>query len=80
MKPIQSTDEDSSGKIFEEKPEKTLGEVIQDDLSMFIADMRQALDNCFNVIYDDAWHYIPDEDKNQINVAKAIYDKHFASR
>ena len=56
-----------------------MSEEINKMLDEFVDDIKQALDYCFDVIYDDAWNYMSDEDKGNIRKAKEIYDKHFGN-
>lgn len=74
--PIHASDEDSSGKHFEEKPERSIGEEIQNDLTQLVGDFKQALDNLFLIIEDVDMDV--QEIARRFDQAKYIYNKHFA--
>lgn len=79
-----STDEDSSGKIFADFKEENLCEEIQNDLTIFVDDMRQGYDYLFDVIeemgiYKETDSHVEAEARyDKVHKARVIYNKHLA--
>ncbi len=68
----------------QEKFVRSLGKQIQDDLTLFTNDMRQAFECLFDVIDEDyakrpsGFGFTRKEKMDKINKAREIYSKHFA--